>query len=202
VATAELIVPYQYPTGRAPMVTEVRSTLIVSALQTLRARHLYDKYMSQLSPAVRSEVQSLIAGAWLPIALALEHYHAMDRLGLDAVEVEAIGGEVGERANKSMLSIVVRMSREAGVTPWTALAHSHRMRDLTWKGGDVAVWKLGPKDARFDWVAQPCAAIPYFARSFGGFLRALTGLFCTKIYTRIVTERCSPTSISYRLSWV
>src|SRR5438105_14521143 len=109
------------------MVSEVRSTLIVSAIQTLRARGLYERYMAQLPPAVRSEVQSLIAGAWLPIELALEHYRAMDRLGLDAVTVEAIGGEVGERANKSMLSIVVRLSREAGVTPWTALAPSHCM---------------------------------------------------------------------------
>ena len=44
-----------------------------------------------------------------------------------------------------MMSVVVKLSKEVGVTPWTALGHVHRARELMWKGSDVAVWKLGPK---------------------------------------------------------
>ncbi|MGH7271071.1 MAG: hypothetical protein ACREJ3_11630 [Polyangiaceae bacterium] len=198
----EIFVPFRFPSGRAPMVTAIRSTLIVSAIQALRARGLYDSYVEQLASERRDEIASLIAGAWIPVQLGLDHYAAADRLGLDRATIESIGGDVGERVNKSMLSILVKLSKEVGVTPWSALAYAHRMRDLMWRGSDVAVLKLGPKDARFDWAGQPLSDIPYFAVSFGGFLGALAGLFCTKIYTRRVLEHCSPTSISYRLSWV
>ena len=61
--------------------------------------------------------------------------------------------------------------------------------------------KLGPKEARLDWVGIPYAAVPYYVTSFGGFLRALLQLFCTKAYTRIVPEHSSPMTVSYRLSW-
>jgi hypothetical protein len=62
--------------------------------------------------------------------------------------------------------------------------------------------KLGPKDARLDWVGIPYAAVPYYVTSWGGFLRALIQLFCTKAYTRLVPEHSSPAAVSYRISWV
>jgi len=200
--TPEVVVPYESSAGRVPLATHVRSTLIVSSLQTLRSRGLLERYLTLVEAPKRDELLALIAGTWVPIELGLAHYRAADKLGLDSRLVDAIGAEVGERINKSTLSLVVRMSKEAGVTPWTALARAHRLRELTWKGSDLSIVKLGPKDARFDWGGLPYAVIPYFCTSFGGFLRALTQLFCTKAYTRPVPERMTPTFISYRISWV
>jgi hypothetical protein len=199
---ASSFLPYRFPTSRTPVATEIRSTVIVSGLQALRARSLQDAYTAQLTPSVRSEVQSLIAGKWMPIALGLEHYRAMDRLALDPGTVDAIGAEVADRLNRSALSIAVKLSKEAGVTPWTALSHAHRITDINWRGSDVMVHKLGPKEARYDWIGQPCASIPYFIAGFGGFLRALVALFCTRAFVRPVPERCTASATCYRLSWV
>lgn len=182
-------------------ITEVRSTVIVSGIQALRARGYFGAYLERLPEARRSEILSLIAGAWVPIELGLMHYRAADALALDPATIDGIGAEVADRLNRTALSVAVKLSKEAGVTPWTALAHAHRITDLNWRGSDVAVHKLGPKEARYDWVGQPCAAIPYFATSFAGFLRALAGLFCTRAYTRVLHDRGTRSALSLRLSW-
>lgn len=197
----EPFVPFEH-SGRAQNATHVRSTLIVSSMQALRGRGLFDAYVGRLPAPSRADLVSLIAGTWVSIDLGLAHYRAAQGLGLDPKTIDAIGGEVGERVNKTALSLIVKLSKEAGVTPWTALQRAPRLRELSWKGGDVAVWKLGPKDARFDWVGMPYASIPYYVISFGGFLRGLIQLFAAKAYTKVVPDRCSATSISYHLAWV
>jgi hypothetical protein len=97
--------------------------------------------------------------------------------------------------------MLVKMSREAGVTPWAAMNRVRKLRDLTWQGSDLAVWKLGPKDARIVWVAQPCAASKHFVYGFVGLFRALVELFCEKAYTRLVTAKRTPSSFEIRASW-
>jgi hypothetical protein len=196
----EAFLPFEHE-GRPPLATHVRSTLIVSSIQALRGHGLFDAYLARLPATHRDEILSLIAGTWIPIDLGFVHYRTAEQLGLDERTIDEIGGEVGARVNKSSLSLVVKLSKQAGVTPWTALSRAHRLRELSWKGSDVAVWKLGPKDARFDWVGIPYAASPYYVTSLGGFLRGLIQLFSTKAYTKVVREKCSPTAVSYRLSW-
>ncbi len=198
---AEVFLPFEAHGRVTHGATHVRSTLIVSSIQTLRTHGMFDAYLANLDATHRDALLSLIAGAWAPIELGLAHYRAAQRLGLDTSTIESIGAEVGERVNKSALAVVVKMSRQAGVTPWTALGRAHRLRELTWRGSDLAIWKLGPKDARLDWVGIPYAAVPYYVTSYGGFLRALLQLFCTKAYTRLVPEHSSPVSVSYRISW-
>jgi hypothetical protein len=170
-------------------------------MQTLRRHGHYDAYLTHLDPVYRADLLALIAGTWVPVELGRAHYQAADRLGLDVQTIDAFGAEVGQRVNKTLLSLAVKISKEGGVTPWTALARTHRLLVDTWDGSDVSVTKLGPKDARFDWVAIPYASIPYYVTSFGGFLRSLVTLFSSKASTRLVHERSSATVISYRLSW-
>ncbi len=180
----------------------VRSTIIVSGLQAFRTRSLIEAYQEHLPEYARAPLLGLVAGQWIPVGLAVDHYRAADRLGLDAPTIESIGADVAERIHKSPLSVMVKMSKELYVTPWTALASSQRLKDINWKGSEVHVVKLGPKDARFDWIGQPCAEVPYFVTSFGGFLRSLVSLFCTKAYVCAMPDQASPTSMSYALSWV
>jgi hypothetical protein len=198
---AEVYVPFEHP-GKAPMATAVRSTLIVSSIQTLRSHGLFDAYVSRIDPEKRESLLSLIAGTWAPIDLGDAHYRAADRLGLDARTIDGFGAEVAGRSNRSVFSLVLKLSRESGVTPWTAFQRAHRLRELTWQGSDVAIYKLGPKEARFDWHGIPYAAHPYYVASFGGFLRGLTGLFSRTVYTHLVPRGSNATSISYRISWV
>ena len=95
-----------------------------------------------------------------------------------------------------------RASAVHGVTPPCLEIFKTSARAVSWDGGDVAVFKLGPKEARFDWIGIPYASVPYYVTSLGGFLRSLAELFATKAYTRLVTGHSSQTSVSYRLSWV
>lgn len=179
----EVYVPFKNGGTKCAPVHEVRSAMVVPAIQALRARSLYDRYLENLSGPVRERIVSMTAGDWIPVGLALDHYRAVDRLALDTATIEGIGGEVADRMNRSVLSVAVKASRHAGVTPWSALSLAHRVNDVNWRGGDIAVWKLGPKEALYEWSGQPCAGVPYFVTSFGGFLRALGGLFTSKIYS-------------------
>jgi hypothetical protein len=194
--------PFRYAAAATPVASQIRSTVIVSGLQAVRARSLYETYMTGLAPEARADVQALIAGNWMPIALGVEHYRAMGRLSLSAADVDAIGAEVADKLNRSALSIAVKLSKEAGVTPWTALSQAHRITDINWRGSDVMVEKLGPKEARYDWVGQPCASVPYFVAGFAGYLRGMVALFCSRAFVRAIPERASPTTASYRVSWV
>lgn len=198
----EAHLPFRHSPPLTVPVTEIRSTLVVSGIQAIRSRGLYERYVAALSPEVRERLVSLIAGEWLPIQLGLEHYRAADRLGLETRVIEGIGAEVADRINKSFLSVAVRLSKRVGVTPWNALSLAHRINDLNWRGSDVAVWKTGAKEALYEWTGQPCAAIPYFVSSFGGYLRALASLFSDKAHARAIAERCTATTLTCRISWV
>lgn len=193
---------FRHPPGTALPISEVKSTLIVSSMQALRSRGFYDRYVEALAPDVRDRLVGLIPGVWLPIELGLSHYRAVDSLQLENRVIEGIGAEVAERINKSVLSVAVQLSKAVGVTPWNALSLVHRVNDLNWRGGDLGVFKTGAKEAIYEWVGQPCAAIPYFVTSLASYLRALAALFSDKAHARYIPERSSATSASYRLSWV
>jgi hypothetical protein len=197
----EVVLPFRTPNPRP--VTEARSTLIISAIQTMRAQGLYDRYVELISPEFRQEMMSLVAGLWVPCELALEHYRTMDRLGLSRSTIEAIGAEVAERGSKTVLGRGAGLLRRRDdVTPWMMLMGSHRTLDINWKGSDFMVTKEGPQDAIVIWGGQPCASVPYFVISWGGFMKTLAGQFCTKVVHRIVNERCTPTTIVMSLSWI
>ena len=182
-------------------VRDVRSTLIMAGIQSLREHGLFQRYSEALSTDVRERVAGLAAGIWVPVEIAVAHYSAMDRLGIEQHTIEALGAEVAARSWKHILSPVFARARRIGPKPWEAFGYTHETINLNWRGGDVQIVKEGPTQALYEWAGQPCAAIPYFVTSFGSFMRALTKLFASRATHRVVHERCSPTSIVLRLSW-
>jgi hypothetical protein len=183
-AMGEIVLPFRTPNPRP--VFEARSTLIISGIQTLRAQGLYERYVALLSPSLREQMMSLVAGLWIPAELAIEHYRTLDRLDLPKTTIEAIGAEVADRAYKTVLARVPVISKRADATPWTVLLLSHRNLDVNWRGSDMMITKEGPLEAIFIWAGQPCASVPYFVTSWGSFLRALTSLACTKAWHRVL----------------
>ena len=195
----EIVVPFRTASPRPA--TEARSTLIVSGIQTLRANGLYDRYVDLLSPRLRQEIMSLVAGVWIPSELALEHYRTMDRLQLSKSAIEAIGAEVAERGSKTVLGRGSAGSKHDR-TPWGRLVLAHRNLDNNWRGSDMMIMKEGPSEATFVWAGQPCASVPYFVTSWGAFLRSRVAGVCTTANHRVVHEQCSATTIVIHLSWV
>jgi hypothetical protein len=119
----EIVLPFRTPNPE--VCTEARSTLIIAALQTLRARGLYDAYVERVSPGLREELMSLVAGIWVPIELAVEHYRTMERLELPKSTIEAIGAEVAERGFRTVLASPPQ-PLEGAPTPWDVLRAARR----------------------------------------------------------------------------
>lgn len=197
----EQFVPHTHPRDRVPMATHVRGTVILSSLRSIRARGLEKAYLAALEPKSHLLVASLTAPTWLPVSFALAHYDACGRLDLDRHTIDEIGAEAGRFINQTVLTVVSKLSIESGMTPWFALAHAPKLVARTWQGSSVAVWRIGPKDARLDWVQQPLARIPYFRAAFRSFAAATIQLFARTCFVREVHATSADTEVAYRLSW-
>jgi hypothetical protein len=195
----EIIVPLRAPAERIPLPISVRSTLIASSLRALRERGRFDEYSSHLDAAWRELPMRAIAGTWLPLDAALAHYHACDRLDFTVHEQFQMGRDVGDRIHGTFLGTMIRGARNAGVTPWIALAQTEKLYDRLFDGGACSVTKVGPKDARVELIANPCVAIPYFRNAMRGLWLVALEFFCSKAYITEIGR--TPTSYRVRAAW-
>ncbi len=193
----EVIVPLATPLERT---TRVRSTLLCASIQSLRSRQLYESYLAELTPSERADVHALTAGMWLPVDRALTHYAACDRLPLSRSQRLEIGTDVGHRIQQSLVSVIVRLTREGGMTPWSVLSRAEKLRLQTWDGGGIRVAKLGPKDAHLEWVGQPCARSAHFRFGFHGILKTVCELYCRRAFVSEDVPTNGDT-LSVRVAW-
>lgn len=200
--TEEVFLPHETTPRDVPLATQVRGTVLLGSLRSLRARGFGDRYLSLVDPRHRETLVALTAATWLPIEVAIAHYEACEALQLDRATIEAVGAEAGLFVNQTVQSVVARVSREVGVTPWFALGNAHKFRARTWVGSSIAIYKLGPKDARFEWIQFPIARIPYVRVAFGAFAGAIGGLFARTMVVRDLLPGSRKPTLSYRLSWV
>jgi hypothetical protein len=203
VASEELVLPHTTVRERVPMASSVRGTVIIASLRGIRQFGHGDRYLEILEPRHRDTVASLTAATWLPMEFAAAHYEACEKLGLDRSTIESIGADAGRFIYQKVLNLVAKLSRESGVTPLFTLTHANKLGARTWIGSSFAVWQIGPKEARLEWVQQPLAKIPYFRAAFGSFAQAICGLFAQKLYVRELPRRKGQESeVAYRVSWV
>jgi hypothetical protein len=192
---------HPFPNPMPAEVTEFKSTLLVSSLQSLRERSLFDRYRTFLSPADAESIPLTVAGLWIPIDVAVAHYTAMTSLRLTHAECAAAGAVVGEKIQATLLGTVARLARTGGVTPWTVLAQFQRLFERIFKGGGTRVIKQGPKEARIDIRGLPLAAFPCFRAGFQGMIKSGGELFCARAYVSEVPRLCTDTTIGFRCAW-
>lgn len=198
----EVFLPFRSPEHELGQATRVRTTLLVSSLQSMRKRGLLETYLAHLPQHHHAAVHSMIAGQWVPMSLALAHYEACEALGLAEAEINAIGREVGDRIEGTFLATMVRMAGNIGATPWTALSQTGRLYDrLLAGGGGTSVLKVGPKDARVLFLGVALARVPYFRLAMGGVFEIAAELFCSKAYTRVVFEGRTATKVVLHMAW-
>ena len=201
-AGGEIFLPFPMLRERIADGTHFRSTWLTASQAALRERGHGARYATLLAPEHKERILSIVAGLWVPMDVARAHYLACDDLQLPSQELVDIGMGAARRANATVLSIAFRLARGAGVTPWTILAQIQKIWDRTSKGGGVAVWKLGPKEARIEVVGYPLAHIRYNRITFRGIVLAVVELFCKKMYVSEVPTQCSRRTLGFRLSWV
>ena len=198
----EVVVPFSAPQGQAGPVYAIRSTLLSISMKSLRERGLYERYLANLSGPHRQMILGTIAGEWLDVEAAFAHYEACDALGLSPQEQREIGGAVGDKQQRTFFAFLVRAAKAAGVTPWTALEYVHGARERGFKGGDVSVTKLGPKEVRVTITGLLLVRIPYFRHGMLGAQAAALRLFASRIYVRDVSRGAPPSVFTTLISWV
>jgi hypothetical protein len=198
----EILAPFPAPRHELGLATEVRTTLLVSSLQSLRKRGHLDRYLGHLPPEHHAAVQSMIAGLWVPIEVGRAHYLACEALDLPLSEINAIGREVGDRIEGTFLATVVRMAGSVGATPWTALVQTQRLYQRVFRGGGgTCIAKLGPKDARVQLAGYCFTDVPYFSYAMAGVFEIGAELFCSKAYAQVMTRECTPTMVALHVAW-
>jgi len=196
----EVVVPFSTPPERVAPVDHVRGTLINTSLQTLREMSLFDAYFQRLPQKEHERILSIVAGTWVPIDVALLHYRTCESLDVGPSTLAEIGNSVSKRFQGTFLSTVLRVAAgSGGVTPWTPLTQIQRLYDRVFQGGAVSVAKLGPKEARTDFIGNPLCSVGYYRGGLKAIIAATADLFSRKAIVREV--RSGETSVSYRVSW-
>src|SRR5262249_36050883 len=145
------------PVEEIALVRQVRGSLIASSLTTVRERGLLQAYTAALPLEHHASIFGGTAAQWVPTPIAMAHYRALDALGLPSSEVFEMGRSVAGRVQGTVLATAARMAKSSGVTPWLPLSTLNRLWARLFDGGAVAVYKLGPKEARIDIVRVPFA---------------------------------------------
>jgi len=196
----ELVVPFDVPRERIKEATAVRSTWLSASVRALGGRGLLDRYLDVLPRHAYAQIAAPVAGAWLPIELALAHYRACEAMNLAPAEQLELGAAAIGVARSTSLRFESRLLREDS-EPWAAFIQLKRLWKQGWTGGDVCVAKLGPREAQVEIAGWPCADIAYCRVGMRGLLAALVRPFCGSLHAREVAEQWSTTSVAYGLRW-
>ena len=168
-------------------------------MRAVRDRGVFDAYVEALDPSWRSTILESVAGVWLPIDAGFAHYRACNALRFSVLEQIAIGREVGDRIQGTLLGTMIRAAKGAGATPWTAFPYTHKLYERLFDGGGCCVTKIGPKDARMEIAANPMVSIAYFRNAMRGLWQVAIELFCRHAY--IVELEQTDTSYQVKVSW-
>ncbi len=190
-----------FPEPIAPT-RHVRSTLMQGGIASLKGHGLYDRYVTVVAPAVREEIESAVAGMWIPAATAVAHYLACDHLGLSQESAAQLGRGTFERTKGLLLGTAIGIAKGAGVTPWSLAPHLQRIWLRGLDGSGLQAVKVGPKEMRIDIVACPVLKSQYFRGALRGLAGGLFELFSQKVYVHEAPGGGPETAIALRVQWV
>jgi hypothetical protein len=186
-------------------VLHMRSTVIVSGVDIMRSRGLFDRYVSHLGASARSAILEALAGTWLPTAVVMEHFAAIDSLGLTPAEAFDIGASSGQRFGRTLWGTLVRVGKAAGADPWIPLRSYDRIFGRAVHGGGFIVREIGPKEATLELLSVPFVRYEYFRGATCGAHATLVGFLADKAYVREVSRGANANasaSFVMRASWV
>lgn len=198
----ELFLPPQFPKGDYPEVSRARSTLLSASLQGLRYMGWEARYFEALPAARHAEMRMLTAGTWVPIAFAVDHYAACDRMDLTSDEMKAMGQAVSIRTQKTFVGTLGSVAAGAGATPWHVYQHGHRIWARIFDGGDHVAYRVGPKDMDIVSMGCPLVRIKYFRTAMGAYYAALAGVLAKSVHWRELPEHRGDHVLGIRVSWV
>jgi hypothetical protein len=108
---------------------------------------------------------------------------------------------VAKATQKSVLAGILRLAKEAGTTPWTLYASCDKYWARFFEGSGIGIFKLGPKEARFEVAGCSLARSTYWRIGLRGLLTAVSEPFATKVYLREIPQMVTSASCGFRISW-
>ena len=82
------------------------------------------------------------------------------------------------------------------------IGQAQKMWDKAWVGGGLAVFKVGPREARGEIVGWPCSRYRYCHVAMRGVMLGTVSLFCRKAWVSEIGELCTDTTLGYKMTWV
>jgi hypothetical protein len=193
-----------HTSAQGPKVTHMRGILLVKSIENLRAAGLFERYVSTLDSALREQVEFALATSWVPIELCAEHYAACDRLELNDSEIERLGALMAESIGKTMMSVILKATRQAGVeSVWPALKQCARFWDRSYVGGGVTLMQAGPKDSVMEFHGLSLVKSRHWRMGARAFWLGIAQVTSRSAYVRLVPPRAAdPLRIAFAGSWV
>lgn len=196
-AKYEPVAEFQSPLG--PSVIEIRGSLIVSSLESLRSLNLLDRYLTCLPADQHDQVLYVLAASWVPIDLAMTHYGACEAMQLSEGELETIGRHVSQRIMGTFLGTLVRTASSIIRPDHVPLRQYPRLWDRILHGGSCAVSALGVNDARIESRGVPMFRYRYFRIAYTGLIKGASAVFRPSTNARI--RNATDNSLTIDLNW-
>ncbi len=189
---------YELPGGIADM-DAMRGSVLVLDWRWLRDNARFDDYAEALG-ASRS-LLDVTSGEWVAMDRVLEHYRALDSLGLTTSEAIEVGKTVGPRVHGAVLNTLVRLAGTLGVGPWAAVRHAYKLWGRSFRGGSIAAFKAGERSGRLEIRQTVLAGSQFFRASFTGVTIAGLEPFCKRALVQEIREARTETSFDLRIGW-
>jgi hypothetical protein len=196
----EAIVPLPGPRAKIRPTTAYRSTWVVSSLDALRSFGHFERYLDAVREH-RDEILSCVAGTWLPMPVVSAHYRACDTLALSEDEITEMVRGPGARVRRAWHSRLIAAADQAKEDPWTVLPQLDRAWRRGANGGAAAVFRLGPKEARVEYVRCELFRIPYYCQAVRAVLLMLVEHFGAGSAVRMLRQPATDEG-HYLLHWV
>lgn len=196
----ELLYPPSRTKRETRPVDAVRGFVFTSGLTWMRERGLVERYRALLPVESRDRMMTITAAEWIPVADALVAYAACDALNLSFDDQVDLGRAVSSANNGILVTTILRLVGRVA-SPWTALGHVDRVWQRSNRGGAVAVYKVGPRQARLEFWQCPLARSPVFMTSMRGAIAVGIEPFCERLVVSEVPEQSTLDGFALRLMW-
>lgn len=204
----ELLASYPADLATVSEVTHYRSTWIVSSIDGVRSMGLYDRYRSELArvdreqtPGAEEVITSLLANTWLPIRFALAHYLAVERLGISEERwYQAMLTSEGGQVRRAWHAQIIAAAQRPDAAAWELLPQVPKWWPRSAQGGGMALYRLGPTEARIDYHKCALLDVPVFRHTTRAVLFVYLSHFCSQLSATTLPKR-KPGAASYVFRW-
>lgn len=203
-SAADWKVLVDHTSSHGRVVTHIRGIMLVKSVENLRKAGHFERYAAHASPALRQTIEFTLAASWVPIDVCEAHYAACDQLGLSESEIERLGEMLGEEIGASMMGLLLKSTRSAGVeSTWASLKQCGRFWDRAYQGGGVTLLQAGPKDSVMEYHGISLAKSRHWRMGARAFWLGISRLAARKAYVKLVRPReADAHRIAFAGSWV